>query len=470
MNNPSFSRSPPLHPRPNASGVVVGPDGQPMRLDSCHVVTDSSGAATGFLAAPQPRLSLRETAVDACSRKEHAVNRGYYRDPFLKLMTDDKTYFNSPLMNRGYWLRVKAVEAAVNRFLEMHPEDAVQIISIGAGLDTLFFRWAAAACSKHGSDVGTAAGADLVLPTCPSVGDFARVHRFVEVDHADLIKAKRDIVLAHAGMRDLAHLKSDQEQPATEKEAHEHSNCIYRLMTADLTKPEELVAALLDPRQAQKSCVLPNEHDSGHSCIDNTMPTLIVAECVLVYMTANESTACLESLLNGVFGQSAKSRATPVLFLSYDAVGPDDRFGQVMVESLAELGIPLKGIAELKTPADHERRARAVGFNAVRAQTMKQLYDTVHIEDKKRLDAIERIDDWDEWALMHNHYSLTFAGRLSEENAAKRGGAMPNLFLGTTVAGDAYAQGPVAGDGNSPVGGSVAAERKQQQEEDASHQ
>jgi hypothetical protein len=403
-----------------------------------------------------PKLTLRETAIDAASRKEHAVNKGYFVDPFLEAFTGDNTYINSPLMNRGYWLRVKAVENAVNRFLEMFPEDPIQIISVGAGYDTLYFRWAAAACSKRDATPGTASGSSFHMPTCPNFGDFARLHRFVEIDHADVIRGKRDIILKQAGMNDLAHLKSDQEVATSEEQRRgSNSEHIYRLVECDLTDTAALVDALLNPARAAQSCILPEDrqNESGHACIDPTMPTLILAECVLVYMSGKDSTKLLETFLTKVFPlttttsqtnnnadsatistTSVGATTTPVLLLSYDAVNPDDRFGKVMVETLLRRGIPLSGIAELKTPAAHEARAKAVGFNCVRSQTMKKLHESVSLEDRKHLDALERIDDWEEWDLLHEHYALTFAGRLSEAEVEKRGGHMPNLFLGYNAA------------------------------------
>lgn len=392
---------------------------------SSHAYHNQDGA--GPHVEEMPKLTLRETAVDAASRKEHAVNKGYFVDPFLPSFTGDNTYINSPLMNRGYWLRVKAIENAINRFLEMYPEDAVQIISLGAGYDTLYFRWAAAACSKRGSTAGTAEGDSFTMPTCPSFGDFSRLHRYVEIDHTDVIRGKRDIIVKQPGMNDLAHLTSDQElETKAERASGSHTNHIFRMIDCDLTKPEEVVQALLNPALAQRSCVLPSDHDSGHSCIDPTMPTLILAECVLVYMTGSESSTILHTMLSKVFA----NQATPVVLLSYDAVNPDDRFGKVMVETLQRRGIPLLGISDLKTPEAHEARAKAVGFNCVRSQTMKKLYETVPLEEKKMLDALERIDDWEEWNLLHEHYAITFAGRLSAEQVEKRGGHMPNLFLG----------------------------------------
>jgi hypothetical protein len=442
-------------------------------------------------------MTLRETAVDACSRKEHCVKRGYYVDPFLTCFTGDNTYVNSPLMNRGYWLRVKAVEEAVNRFLELVPEEAVQIVSLGAGYDTLYFRWAAAATGKvpppsapgtpggshsrphRASSIGrtsdlsptpsaavdgaapppptpSSAGSEseassagplrhtsaatakaiaeahatpaatraATLPSAPRVADFSRIHRYVELDHADVCHGKRDVVDRNPLLHELANLQSMQSQlPQAERATK--SNAVYRIVQADLTQPESVVAALLDPALAARSVVCHEDQDS-HPVLDATMPTLFIAECVLVYMTAAESTAVMKTFLDRVI-----PAPVPVGFFSYDAVQPNDRFGQVMVDTLRKRGIALRGIHDLPNPHAHEVRARTVGCNCVRAASMSEWYQSVPLEHRRALDAIERIDDWEEWNLLHDHYCILFAARLSAADAEKRAGVMPQLFIGT---------------------------------------
>ena len=45
---------------------------------------------------------------------------------------------NSPVMNRGYWLRTMAVHSAVSHFLKNHSTQC-QVVNFGCGYDTLFF-------------------------------------------------------------------------------------------------------------------------------------------------------------------------------------------------------------------------------------------------------------------------------------------------------------------------------------------
>ena len=44
---------------------------------------------------------------------------------------------------------------------------------------------------------------------------------------------------------------------------------------------------------------------------------------------------------------------------------------------------------------------------------MKTLFASVPIQAQKRLNALEQIDDYDEWCLVHEHYAIT-VGSLSQ--------------------------------------------------------
>lgn len=85
-------------------------------------------------------MALQRTAYEACSRKVHCVKKKYFDDPFVTFFVTDLTMVNSPLMNRGTWLRTKAIEHCVLTFAASSPSTPIQIISFGAGVDTLYFR------------------------------------------------------------------------------------------------------------------------------------------------------------------------------------------------------------------------------------------------------------------------------------------------------------------------------------------
>ena len=84
-------------------------------------------------------MALQRTAHDACSRKIHCVRKNYLDDPFVGFFARDETIVNSPLMNRGTWLRTTAIENCVKGFAATAGQP-IQVINFGAGMDTLYFR------------------------------------------------------------------------------------------------------------------------------------------------------------------------------------------------------------------------------------------------------------------------------------------------------------------------------------------
>ncbi|EEY57383.1 uncharacterized protein PITG_11234 [Phytophthora infestans T30-4] len=84
--------------------------------------------------------NVTETAFDAVKCKLSAVTLGYFQDPFLRFFVDKPTR-RIPLIHRGYYLRHVAIARCVELFLSQYATSSqVNIVSLGAGFDTLFFR------------------------------------------------------------------------------------------------------------------------------------------------------------------------------------------------------------------------------------------------------------------------------------------------------------------------------------------
>lgn len=88
--------------------------------------------------------AVMATAGDASLCKLSASALGYFRDPFVQFFVKAPSR-RMPIINRGYYARVAAVETLVSRFLasDGSPSDGSskkQVVILGAGLDTMFFR------------------------------------------------------------------------------------------------------------------------------------------------------------------------------------------------------------------------------------------------------------------------------------------------------------------------------------------
>merc|ERR550517_1726997 len=84
-------------------------------------------------------VKIIKTCEDAVIAKASCARLGYYKDPYVIDLSPRRSK-KSPLINRGYWARIKIVETVVDDFIKLHEGQKVQILNIGAGMDTLFFR------------------------------------------------------------------------------------------------------------------------------------------------------------------------------------------------------------------------------------------------------------------------------------------------------------------------------------------
>ena len=178
------------------------------------------------------------TNDEATVGKQSAVRRGYYKDEFVAAFSGPATRQLPPLMNRGHFARSMVIQTVVERFLA--PGGQVprrrQIVTLGCGFDTLFFRLKA-----YSNDL---------LSALEQV-------RHLEVDFPAVVANKKAVLAADER---FAPLLADGQ---------------YALMACDLRETDELTRTL---------------EANG---FDRTLPTLFLSECVLIYMSAEEGDAII---------------------------------------------------------------------------------------------------------------------------------------------------------------------------------
>uniref|UniRef100_A0A3Q3A3N2 Uncharacterized protein n=1 Tax=Kryptolebias marmoratus TaxID=37003 RepID=A0A3Q3A3N2_KRYMA len=88
----------------------------------------------------QKSLFVQGTNDSSVVSKCSAAARGYFRDPSLQHFVS-KVARRAPLINRGYYVRWRAVDHCVREFLQVTAQcPNRQILSLGAGFDSLYFR------------------------------------------------------------------------------------------------------------------------------------------------------------------------------------------------------------------------------------------------------------------------------------------------------------------------------------------
>lgn len=92
---------------------------------------------------------------------------------------------------------------------------------------------------------------------------------------------------------------------------------LYTLLPGDLRSLAPLTSALLSPTASSQEPIL-----------DPTIPTLLLAECVLIYLPPQATSDMLSW-----FAETFQKQGSAAV--SYDPFGLHDSFGQVMIRNLA---------------------------------------------------------------------------------------------------------------------------------------
>lgn len=83
--------------------------------------------------------AIRETDTDAAVSRLSAVNAGYMQDAYASYFVK-RPQKRPPLINVGTFIRTWALDKLIHQFLASNQYSRKQIVSLGAGTDTRFFR------------------------------------------------------------------------------------------------------------------------------------------------------------------------------------------------------------------------------------------------------------------------------------------------------------------------------------------
>ncbi|XP_052668990.1 tRNA wybutosine-synthesizing protein 4 isoform X1 [Harpia harpyja] len=292
------------------------------------------------------------SAVSKCS----AAARGYIQDRFLRLLVGRRRRRRrAPLVHRGYYIRARAVDHCIQDFLlktQSHPR--TQILSLGAGFDSLYFRL---------KDIG------LLHHTVVYEVDFPSV----ACQKATLIKRMKELsaLVGDTGGEELGVITFSGED--------------YKLLGVDLSELSELERAL---------------EEAG---LDNGIPTLFIAEVVLTYMENSRSDALI---------QWAAEHFSQACFLLYEQMHPEDPFGRVMQQHFSQLNSVLHSLAQYPDCEAQQRRFFEKGWTECSVMDMNEFFTCCTPEDEQqRVQALEPFDEYEEWHLKCSHYFVLTASK-----------------------------------------------------------
>ncbi|NWU69903.1 LCMT1 methyltransferase, partial [Pterocles burchelli] len=300
--------------------------------------------------------AVRGTCEDASVCKRFAVSVGYWKDPYIQYFVRQAKERKAPEINRGklgcYYARVHGVSYLIKAFLRK-TECNSQIVNLGAGMDTMFWRL---------KD-------ENLLP-----------RKYFEVDFPMIaarkihnIKSKpplsKPIMESHSGDSLLI-------------DSHSLDSSRYAIVGADLRFSSDLEEKL-------------KKHN-----LDIHLPTLLVAECVLVYMTPQQSANLLKW---------AASTFPVAMFINYEQVNMADRFGQIMIENLQRRQCNLAGVEVCRSLDSQRERLLLNGWETVRAIDMMKVYSFLPQADVKRIEGLEFLDEKELFEQLMQHYCICWA-------------------------------------------------------------
>ncbi|XP_029980829.1 tRNA wybutosine-synthesizing protein 4 [Sphaeramia orbicularis] len=301
----------------------------------------------------------RDTAVQGTNdssvvSKVSAAAQGYFEDVYLQHFVC-KVARRAPLINRGYYVRCRAVDHCVKRFLQITKDcPKRQILSLGAGFDSLYFK-------LHAD------------------GALNRAVVF-EVDFSDVTRRKAALITSNVTLRKML----DSNLPAPTGPVN-ISSSQYQLLGVDVREEPQVEKAL------------------GAAGLDHTSPTLILSEVVLTYMETQWSDA--------VISWAAKFLPQS-LFLMYEQIHPSDPFGRVMQDHFKKLNSTLHALQQYPDTAAQRQRFLDKGWEQCVCLDMNDFYlGLVPEEERSRVESLEPFDEYEEWHQKCSHYFILSASR-----------------------------------------------------------
>lgn len=271
----------------------------------------------------------------------HHVRRKHLKPPIINRGTRGFAVALARLV--GTFLRTTSIDSCCRQFLQKHASDSVQIVSLGAGYDTRFFRFF-----------------ETVKPW-PVAGYF-------EIDLESVTHNKQNAI------------DNSKELQSMALEGNLHS------IPIDLSSFS----------WAEKSI---------HPRFDPAKPTLVLAECILMYLPLNAVHRILQYY----------SSLPSVEFVAFDPICGTDQFGQKMAENLQEYGVDDESFRELVNNEALAQRFKSCGFKSVCIRHLLDLEtgsDSLHLvpqDARAQLQAKAALDEYEEWMLLARHYTLVCA-------------------------------------------------------------
>lgn len=134
--------------------------------------------------------------------------------------------------------------------------------------------------------------------------------------------------------------------------------------------------------------------------VDFTVPTIFLAECVLVYIESQNSSNLLSWIA---------SNFKSTVFVNYEQVNMNDRFGEVMLQNLRSRGCSLAGVEACVSLDTQVERFLKSNWHGARAWDMVKVYNSIPAAERQRVERLEMLDEGELLVQLFQHYCITVA-------------------------------------------------------------
>lgn len=337
--------------------------------------------------SPQQRHDklIRSTDLDALTCRLSTNNQHYYSppDPYIEVLI--KSYQSNlqhcigytnlsagrtlrslvserklPLINRGTYLRTRVIDLVIDEFAAEFGH--CQVISLGSGSDTRCF---------------------LMLKKHPNL-------EYHEIDFPESIKVKKLAIVNNSELLDVIKYKGDVVAIGSREEFESFSLNLhterYHLYGYDLRQLNE-----------------------NHPFVHKDIPTIVLSECVLCYLTEQENV----DIIN-FWRDSVKSL---VSFLIYEPMSLNDAFGTTMTKNLLRRGLELPTFDALPDLPSRKRFLEQCKLENVKVTNISDVggysgnvlkKPWFEMDEVRRINRLELIDEVEEIKLLFEHYCLCY--------------------------------------------------------------
>jgi tRNA wybutosine-synthesizing protein 4 len=280
-----------------------------------------------------------------------------------------------PIINRGTWSRVFAIENNIEKILsamdECNNQIHVNIINFGCGFDTMYF----------------------------NLKQKFNNFKYFEFDYPEITSKKIKLIKRSNLLNNFITIGNKSLSIETDKLKNDLQNENFRLTTntrdyflidCDIINIEKI---------NEEFCKIPE--------FDYSVPTIVICECLLVYMKKDISINILQNLTNNFKN---------IILIEYDLIGSDDNFGKEMITNLLNRDIKLNGFEEVPDIKSQLERLLKSGFKTCQVLDMLEYYNKyIDSTEKRRIEKLELVDEYEEWNLLQMHSCFGYGTKLEDK-------------------------------------------------------